>query len=132
MFAEWGGIRQIKAVHGSTSTVAQPQQSISPTIAKTNSLPSPSASQRNKNANASDDIEWRVRTLIVEQLNVKPEQIVPSANIRTDFGADPLDLVELVMAAEEEFKIEIPDDDVERIQTVADACEYIRKHIKKD
>ncbi len=73
----------------------------------------------------------RVKEVIVEQLGVEEKEVVPSANFVDDLGADSLDLVELIMSLEEEFsdssqKIEIPDDDAEKILTVQDAIDYIR------
>lgn len=67
-----------------------------------------------------------IRDRIVEQLNVEPEQVTPEASFEDDLGADSLDLVELIMALEEEFGISIPDEDAEKIKTVADAVAYIR------
>ncbi len=73
----------------------------------------------------------RVKKIIVEQLGVNDEEVVPAANFVDDLGADSLDLVELIMSLEEEFsnsskKIEIPDEDAEKILTVQDAVDYIR------
>ena len=73
----------------------------------------------------------RVKKIIVEQLGVKEDEVVPDASFVEDFNADSLDLVELMMAMEEEFsnpnkKIEIPDEDARRIVTVRDAVEYIK------
>ena len=73
----------------------------------------------------------RVKEIIVEQLGVDNEEVVPSASFVDDLGADSLDLVELIMSLEEEFsnssqKIEIPDEDAEKILTVQDAVDYIR------
>jgi acyl carrier protein len=70
-------------------------------------------------------IEEKVKDIIVEQLGVNPEQVTPSASFIEDLGADSLDIVELVMAFEEEFGVEIPDDAAEKITTVRDAIEYI-------
>ena len=70
-------------------------------------------------------IEERVKKIIVEQLGVKEEDVKPEASFVEDLGADSLDTVELVMALEEEFKCEIPDEDAEKIQTVQDAVNYI-------
>ena len=72
----------------------------------------------------------RVKAIIVDQLGVKDEEVVPSASFIEDFNADSLDLVELMMALEEEFstsnkKVEIPDEDARRIVTVKDAVDYI-------
>ena len=69
----------------------------------------------------------KVKSIIVEQLGVKPDQVVPSASFVNDLGADSLDTVELVMALEEEFGIEIPDEEAEKILTVEDAVKYIEK-----
>ena len=73
-------------------------------------------------------IEERVKKIIVEQLGVKEEDVKPEASFVEDLGADSLDTVELVMALEEEFDIEIPDEDAEKISTVGDAVEYIKSH----
>ncbi len=71
-------------------------------------------------------IEERVKNIIIEQLGVKPEQVVPAASLIDDLGADSLDTVELVMALEEEFETEIPDEDAEKIRTVAQINDYIK------
>ncbi len=71
-------------------------------------------------------IEQRVADIIAEQLGVSKEEVVPEASFIDDLGADSLDIVELVMAMEEEFDIEIPDDDAEKIQTIGDAVAYVR------
>lgn len=76
------------------------------------------------------DIEQRVKDIIVEQLGVKREQVNEGASFIDDLGADSLDTVELVMALEEEFNIEIPDEEAEKIQTVGEAVNYINKHNK--
>ncbi len=72
------------------------------------------------------NIEERVKTIIVEQLGVKPEQVVPEASLIDDLGADSLDTVELVMALEEEFETEIPDEEAEKIRTVGQIMDYIK------
>ncbi len=72
-------------------------------------------------------VSEKVKSIIVEQLGVKPDQIVPTASFVNDLGADSLDTVELVMALEEEFGIEIPDEEAEKILTVEDAIKYIEK-----
>lgn len=74
------------------------------------------------------DIAKRVKEIVAEQLGVEEVQVVPEASFMDDLGADSLDTVELVMALEEEFDIEIPDEDAEKIQTVNDAIEYITEH----
>jgi len=74
---------------------------------------------------AERSVEERVRDLVVEQLGVNPEQVTREASFIDDLGADSLDTVELVMAFEEEFGLEIPDEDAEKIATVGDAIAYI-------
>ena len=73
-------------------------------------------------------IEKRVKEIIVEQLGVNESEVAPEAKFVDDLGADSLDLVELVMALEEEYNMEISDEDAEKILTVGDAIEYIQKH----
>jgi acyl carrier protein len=75
-------------------------------------------------------VEERVKQIIVEQLGVDEAEVTPSASFVDDLGADSLDTVELVMAFEEAFDIEIPDEDAEKIRTVNDAVDYIDKHAK--
>jgi acyl carrier protein len=77
-------------------------------------------------------IEQKVRDIIVEQLGVDPEQVTPEASFVDDLGADSLDTVELVMALEEEFDLEIPDEEAEKITTVGDAIEYIERNMEKE
>jgi acyl carrier protein len=74
------------------------------------------------------DIEAKVKEIIVEQLNVDSAAVVTDAKFVEDLGADSLDTVELVMALEEDFELEIKDEDAEKIQTVGDAIEYIKSH----
>jgi len=76
-------------------------------------------------------VESRVREIIVEQLGVNPEQVTPEAKFVDDLGADSLDTVELVMALEEEFGLEIPDEEAEKIAAVGDAINYIEAHSKE-
>ncbi len=73
----------------------------------------------------------RVKSIIAEQLGVKPEEVTPEASFVEDLGADSLDTVELVMALEEEFGIEISDEDAEKMTTVGDAVKYIEDKIAK-
>ena len=75
-------------------------------------------------------IEDRVRDLIVEQLGVNAEQVTTDASFVDDLGADSLDTVELVMAFEEEFGIDIPDEDAEKMGSVKDAIAYLNEHSK--
>jgi len=70
----------------------------------------------------------KVKSIIVEQLGVDEEEVTMDASFTDDLGADSLDIVELVMAFEEEFGIEIPDEDAEKIATVRDAVTYIDEH----
>jgi len=74
-------------------------------------------------------VEQRVMDIIVEQLKVSPEEVTLEASFIDDLGADSLDLVELIMAMEEEFGLEISDEDAEKIQTVQDAVNYITEHM---
>ena len=75
-------------------------------------------------------VEERIRQLIVDQLGVSVEEIRPEVSFLDDLGADSLDIVELVMAMEEEFDVEIPDDDAEKIQTIGDAFAYIKEKVE--
>ncbi|MDR3281680.1 MAG: acyl carrier protein [Endomicrobium sp.] len=77
------------------------------------------------------DLEVRVKEIIVEQLGVDPAEVVTEASFVNDLGADSLDTVELVMAFEEEFDIEIPDEAAEKIQTVGNAVDYIKINVAK-
>jgi acyl carrier protein len=72
-------------------------------------------------------VEDKIREIIVEQLGVSAEEVVPEASFVDDLGADSLDIVELVMAIEEEFGLEIPDEDAERMQNIADAINYVEE-----
>jgi len=72
------------------------------------------------------EIEQKVKDIIVEQLGVEESEVTPEASFIDDLGADSLDTVELVMAFEEAFDIEIPDEDAEKISTVGDAIEYVK------
>jgi acyl carrier protein len=76
------------------------------------------------------DLEKKVAEIIAEQLGVDPSEVTPEASFVDDLGADSLDTVELVMALEEEFGVEIPDEDAEKITTVNDAIKYIQEHEK--
>jgi acyl carrier protein len=76
-------------------------------------------------------ISEKVIDIIVEQLGVNPEQVTESASFIEDLGADSLDTVELVMAFEEEFSVEVPDEDAEKLQTVGNVVDYIEKKTTK-
>lgn len=73
-------------------------------------------------------VEEKVKNIIVDKLSVEPDEVVMEASFVDDLGADSLDLVELIMAMEETFDVEISDDQAEKLQTVQDAINYIRKH----
>ena len=77
-------------------------------------------------------VQDRVKQIIVEQLGVDEAEVTPSASFVDDLGADSLDTVELVMAFEEAFDIEIPDEDAEKMTTVADAIKYLESHVPKN
>ncbi|MEE9591570.1 MAG: acyl carrier protein [Thermodesulfobacteriota bacterium] len=76
-------------------------------------------------------VESKVRKIVIDQLGVSEEEITPEASFVDDLGADSLDTVEMVMAFEEEFGVEIPDEDAEKIRLVQDAVSYIDKKAKK-
>ena len=76
-------------------------------------------------------IEEKVKDIIVEQLGVNAEQVTPTASFSEDLGADSLDTVELVMAFEEEFSVEVPDEDAEKLQSVGDVIKYIEEKAGK-
>ncbi len=76
------------------------------------------------------NIEAKVKGIIAEQLGVGEDEIKPTSSFIEDLGADSLDIVELVMAMEEEFEVEIPDEEAENIKTVADAVNYVTTHKK--
>ncbi|MES2469888.1 MAG: acyl carrier protein [Verrucomicrobiota bacterium] len=73
-------------------------------------------------------VEEKVRDIIVDQLGVNAEQVVLAARFIEDLGADSLDTVELVMAFEEEFSIEVPDEEAEKLQSVGDVVKYVEEH----
>ena len=70
----------------------------------------------------------KIRDIIVEQLGVEPGEVTPDSRFIDDLGADSLDIVELIMALEEEFDMEIPDEEAEKISTVGDVVEYLNTH----
>ena len=73
-------------------------------------------------------IEARVRSIIADQLGITEEEIKPESKFIEDLGADSLDIVELVMALEEEFGLEIPDEEADKLKTVGDAMNYLKSH----
>jgi acyl carrier protein len=76
----------------------------------------------------ADNTAAKVKEIIINELGVDPEKVTPEASFVDDLGADSLDTVELVMAFEEEFTIDIPDEDAEQMRTVGEAVAYIKKH----
>ena len=72
-------------------------------------------------------VEDKIKEIIIEQLGVAAEEVVPEASFIDDLGADSLDIVELVMAIEEEFGLEIPDEDAERMQNIGDVISYVEE-----
>ena len=79
---------------------------------------------------SSDEIFEKVKAIIVEQLQVNEDAVTQEASFIDDLGADSLDLVELIMALEEEFDTEIPDADAEKVVTVGDVVDYIKDHVE--
>jgi acyl carrier protein len=77
---------------------------------------------------ASPEMETRLKKIVAEQLGVDESKIVPTASFTEDLNADSLDLVEMIMSLEEEFGVEIPDEEAEKIRTVGDAMSYIEAH----
>jgi len=92
--------------------------------------PTTSHAESTRHTNGSD-IGSEVKRIIKEQLDVEEKDIKPESTFIEDLGADSLGLVELVLAFEEAFEIDIPDEDTEKIRTVQDAVDYIEKHAKK-
>jgi acyl carrier protein len=80
----------------------------------------------------TSEIEARVKKIVVEQLGVKEDEVTTDASFVDDLGADSLDTVELVMALEEEFETEIPDEDAEKIVTIKDAVGYVMSRMEKE
>ncbi len=80
---------------------------------------------------ADNNIEEKVKKIIVEQLTVNPDQVTPDAKFVEDLGADSLDNVELIMALEEEFNLEVPDEEAEKLQSVGDVIKYIEANQKE-
>jgi len=76
---------------------------------------------------SGDAVLGKVRSIIVEQLGLEPDEVKPGARFIEDLGADSLDIVELIMPFEEEFDLEIPDEDAEKITTVGEAVDYIKE-----
>lgn len=76
-------------------------------------------------------IEEKIKEIIANQLGVEPAEVIPEASFVDDLGADSLDLVELIMAMEEEFGVEVPDEEAEKIRTVQDTINYLRDHVEE-
>jgi acyl carrier protein len=80
----------------------------------------------------ADSAEAKVKEIIINELGVDPEKVTAEASFVEDLGADSLDTVELVMAFEEEFGVDIPDEDAEQMRTVGDAINYLKEHMDKE
>ncbi len=80
----------------------------------------------------ADSAEAKVKEIIINELGVDPEKVTSDASFVEDLGADSLDTVELVMAFEEEFGVDIPDEDAEQMRTVGDAIRYLKEHAEED
>jgi len=80
----------------------------------------------------ADSAEAKVKEIIINELGVDPEKVTASASFVEDLGADSLDTVELVMAFEEEFGVDIPDEDAEQMRTVGDAIKYLNENMEED
>jgi len=78
----------------------------------------------------SEELQKRLKAIVADRLGVDESQITPEASFVDDLNADSLDLVELIMTLEEEFKIEIPDEDAEKLQTVGDAMDYLEERLE--
>jgi acyl carrier protein len=85
--------------------------------------------QSDENAKNEDEILEKLKALVIDRLNVEEEQIKPDASFVEDLGADSLDIVELIMGIEEEFDVEIPDEDAEKLRNVGDALAYVRQKL---
>ena len=79
----------------------------------------------------ADNAESKVKEIIINELGVDPEKVTSEASFVEDLGADSLDTVELVMAFEEEFGVDIPDEDAEQMRTVGDAIRYLKEHAEE-
>jgi len=80
----------------------------------------------------ADNAETKVKEIIINELGVDPEKVTSDASFVEDLGADSLDTVELVMAFEEEFGVDIPDEDAEQMRTVGDAIRYLKDHMEEE
>ncbi len=80
----------------------------------------------------TDSAESKVKEIIINELGVDPEKVTAEASFVEDLGADSLDTVELVMAFEEEFGVDIPDEDAEQMRTVGDAIRYLKEHMDQE
>ena len=85
--------------------------------------------QSDENVKNEDEILEKLKALVIDRLNVEEEQIKPDASFVEDLGADSLDIVELIMGIEEEFDVEIPDEDAEKLRNVGDALAYVRQKL---
>jgi len=116
-----------KSTVSSNSPTAQASVHPSPTASRANVAPSPSPSVQQP---LKGDIDARVAHILVDQLGVDEKEIKPTARLADDLGADDLDQVEVMMRLEDEFRIEIPDQDAEKLKTVGDLVNYIKKKMQ--
>ena len=116
-----------KSTVSSNSPTAQASVHPAPTATHANVAPSPSPSVQQP---LKGDIDSRVAHILVDQLGVDEKEIKPTARLADDLGADDLDQVEVMMRLEDEFRIEIPDQDAEKLKTVGDLVNYIKKKMQ--
>jgi acyl carrier protein len=130
----YGGENSGRFVNGVLGTIAEglaPSGTVSPAKSEASSDAPAHYLENHREVEETmdqDSIEERLRRIISEQLGVDESQVVPSASFEEDLNADSLDLVELIMSLEEEFNIEISEEDAEKIRTVGDANEYVQEH----
>jgi acyl carrier protein len=119
------------AARGRRPTKTQAKAVVKKTKPKARARVSSSKTKNKSKGKRMSDIAQRVKEIVCEQMGTSPEKVTESTSFVNDLGADSLDTVELVMEFEEQFDINIPDEDAEKIQTVGDAVTYITKNAKK-
>jgi acyl carrier protein len=126
----WGGRWRIERLNTPRSAAVTPPSTTTRPLPR-GCVPVPVAAQSEKHEDGTmSDIGERVKKIVVEHLGVEPDKVTEQASFIDDLGADSLDTVELVMAFEEEFGCEIPDDAAETILTVGDAVKFLEKNAK--
>ena len=123
----WGRLAAV-ALRGPLATALWPAPWTTTDIRNGSGAPTDRAQSKGHEGAAMSDISERVKKIVVEHLGVEPDKVTEGASFIDDLGADSLDTVELVMAFEEEFGCEIPDDAAEKIVTVKDAVSFIESH----